>query len=92
MSKDVLMYKDRRVVRQGDKIIYGNLTDSYIAEIDIVSKKKVGDTEVADKVDVTLLLSDMTLSRRKRTEKTSKKNGLYSAFELASVWLTRYCK
>ncbi len=92
MSKEVLMYKNRRVVRQGDKIIYGNLNESHIAEIDIISKKQVGSTEVADKVDVTLMLNDMMLSRRKRTVKTSKKNGLFSAFDLASVWLERYCK
>ena len=92
MPKDILMYKDRRVVRHGDKIIYGNLNESHIAEIDIISKKKVGDTEIADKVDITLLLNDMMLSRRKRTVKTAKKNGLFSAFDLASVWLTRYCK
>jgi len=92
VAQEILKYKDRRVVRQGDKIIYGNLTDSHIAEISILSKKTVGNTEVADKVDVTLLLSDPMLSRRKRTVKTSKKNGLFSAFDLASVWLTRYCK
>ncbi len=92
MSQEVLMFKNRRVVRQGDKIIYGNLTDSHIAEISIASKKKVGNIEIADKVDVTLLLSDTSLSKRKRTVKTSKKNGLFSAFDLASVWLTRYCK
>lgn len=92
MSQEVLMFKNRRVVRQGDKIIYGNLTDSHIAELAITSKKKVGNIDVADKVDITLMLSDMTLSRRKRTVKTAKKNGLFSAFDLASVWLTRYCK
>lgn len=87
-----MTYKNRPVVRQGDKIIYGDLTEKYITEINILSTKKTGGIDIADKVDITLLLSDTSLSRKKRTVKTSKKNGLFPAFDIASVWLSRYCK
>lgn len=87
-----MTYKNRPFVRRDDKIIYGDLSEKYITEIAVLSTKNVGGIDIADKVDITLLLSNTSLSRKKRTVKTSRKNGLFPAFDIASVWLSRYCK
>ena len=58
-------------------------------KMDIKSKKKVGDLEVADKVTVQLMYTDPEIRTRKQIVKTSEKNGLYLALDIADAWLTR---
>ena len=41
-------YKDYPLVRCGDTIYYGNMSDKYVILIKILSKKTVADLEIAD--------------------------------------------
>ena len=43
------MYRGKPLVRSGDTIYYGNMTDKYVIKIDIKTKKTVEDMQVADK-------------------------------------------
>ena len=52
------MYRGKPLVRSGDTIYYGNMTDKYVIKIDIKTKKTVEDMEVADKCTVQLMLTD----------------------------------
>ena len=55
----------------------------------IKTKKEVNGTEIADKVSIQLLATDPNLSPRKQLIKTSEKNGLYLAMDIADIWLER---
>ena len=83
------MYRGKPLVRSGDTIYYGNMTDKYVIKIDIKTKKTVEDMEVADKCTVQLMLTDPEIRSRKQIVKTSEKNGLYLALDIADAWLTR---
>ena len=83
------MYRGKPLVRSGDTIYYGNMTDKYVIKIDIKTKKTVEDMEVADKCIVQLMLTDPEIRSRKQMVKTSEKNGLYLALDIADAWLTR---
>ncbi|MCH4240241.1 MAG: hypothetical protein LKF71_08235 [Oscillospiraceae bacterium] len=83
------MYKGKPLVRSGDVLYYGSMKDKYVCRLEIKSKKKVKDMEVADKVAVQLMLTDPTVRARKQIVKTSEKPGLYLAMDIADVWLTR---
>lgn len=82
-------YKGKPLVRCGDVIYYGSMKDKYVVRLEIKSKKKVGELEVADKVSIQLMLTDQTVRNRKQIVKTSEKDGLYLAMDIADVWLTR---
>lgn len=82
-------YKGKPLVRCGDTIYYGSMADKYVIKIDIKTKKKVGDLDVADKVTVQLMYTDPEIRAKKQIIKTSEKNGLYLALDIAEVWLTR---
>ncbi len=82
-------YKGRPLVRCGDTLYYGNMTDKYVIKMDIKSKKKVKDLDVADKVSVQLMLTDSSIRNRKQIVKQSEKSGLYLALDIADAWLTR---
>lgn len=83
------MYRGKPLVRSGDTIYYGNMTDKYVIKIDIKTKTTVEDMEVADKCIVQLMLTDPEIRSRKQIVKTSEKNGLYLALDIADAWLTR---
>ncbi len=82
-------YKGKPLVRSGDTIYYGSMRDKYVIKMDVKSKKKVGDLEVADKVLVSLMYTDPEIRSRKQIVKTSEKDGLYLALDIADAWLTR---
>ncbi|WBY63425.1 hypothetical protein [Thermocaproicibacter melissae] len=82
-------YKGKPLVRCGDVLYYGSMADRYVVRLEVKSKKKVKDMDVADKVSVQLMLTDQTNRSRKQIVKTSEKSGLYLAMDLAEVWLRR---
>lgn len=88
-KKEFSTYKGKPLVRCGDEIYYGSMEDKYVIRLVIKSKKEENGTEVADKVAIQLLCTDPDLSPRKQLVKTSEKNGLYLAMDIADIWLER---
>ena len=82
-----LSYKGKPLVRCGNIIYYGNMTDDYVIMLQILSTKKVKELDVADKVSVQLWRTDPDLRPRARIIKKSEKKGLYQAMDIGSVWL-----
>ncbi|MEE1219163.1 MAG: hypothetical protein U0L20_04505 [Ruminococcus sp.] len=82
-------YKGRPLVRCGDELYYGNMQDPFVIRMQIKTKKDVGGIEVADKVAIQLMATDPELSPRKQLVKSSEKNGLYLAMDIAEIWLDR---
>lgn len=82
-------YKGRPLVRSGDTIYYGSMSDKYVIKIDIKSKKMVDDLPVADLCSIQLMYTDPEIKNRKQIVKTSEKRGLYLALDLAEAWLNR---
>ena len=56
---------------------YGSMKDKYVVKLEIKSKKKVQDMDVADRVTVQLMYTDPNIRARKQIVKTSEKEGLY---------------
>ncbi len=82
-----LSYKGKPLVRCGNTIYYGNLSDPYVVLLQILSTKKVNDLDVADKVTVQLLSTNQDARPKDRIIKKSEKKGLYQAMDIGSIWL-----
>ncbi|MGX8711143.1 MAG: hypothetical protein ACQGTM_12975 [bacterium] len=82
-------YKGKPLVRCGDVIYYGSMQDKYVVKLEIKSKKKVQDLDVADRVTIQLMYTDQNIRSRKQIIKSSEKTGLYLAMDIADAWLTR---
>ncbi len=65
------------------------MADKYIIMLQILDTKKVKDMDVATRVSVQLQLTDPDLKSRDRVVKKTEKDGLYSAMDVAAVWLDR---
>ena len=55
----------------------------------ILDTKKVKDLDVATKVSVSLQLTDPSIKTRDKIVKKTEKDSLYSAIDVAAVWLER---
>jgi len=88
-KQDFLTYKNRPLVRSGNTIYYGNMTDKFVIKMDIKSTKKQDDLDIADKVAVSLVHTDDNMSPKDRVIKSSEKSGLYEALDLGAIWLER---
>lgn len=84
-----LEYKGHPFQRKDNIIYYGSFADKYIIMLQILETKKVGDMDVASKVSVQLQLTDASIKSRDRIVKKAEKDGLYSAMDVAVVWLDR---
>lgn len=83
-TEEFLEYKGKPLVRQGDDIFYGDLSDKYYVYMMIMSDKKSpkSDENVPGTIMVQLLDS-----KTKKPEKQKITNGLAEAFEFAEAWL-----
>ena len=85
----ILSYKGHPLRRKDNLIYFGTMAEKYIVMLQVLSTKKVGDLDVADKVSVQLQLTAPDLKSRDRVVKKSEKDSLYAAMDVASVWLDR---
>ncbi len=84
-----LLYKGKPLVRNGNTLYYGNMGDPYVVMLQIMANENKNDIQTATKVIVQLMSTDRTKDIKDIFIKRSEKNGLYSAMEIASIWLER---
>ena len=89
MAEEFFSYRGKPLVRCGDELYYGNMSDPFVIRLFIKSKKNVEGLEVADEVSIMLMSTDPDVSPRRRIIKTSEKKGLYNAMDIAEIWLNR---
>ncbi|MBQ6019385.1 MAG: hypothetical protein IJL26_04310 [Clostridia bacterium] len=83
------MYKEKPLVRSGKTIYYGFSYEPYVVMINIMTTKKVGEMDVADRVSVQLISTDPDVRPAERIIKKSEKKGLFAAMDVGAVWLER---
>ncbi len=89
MASNALEYKGHPLRRKDNLIYFGEMSDQYIVQLQIMDTKKVNDLEVATRVSVQLQLTDPEIKSKDRVVKKSEKDSLYAAMDLASIWLER---
>lgn len=82
---DFLTYKGKPLVRKGNTVYFGDMSDTHIVRLTILSQQN----DIADTIKIELMLSDTGLKDKDRIKKTSEKHGFYEALDLATVWLER---
>lgn len=88
-TKQTLTYKDRPLVRCGDEIYYGNMTDKFIILFKILSYKEADGKQLPDKIQIQMLYTDPDIKGKGKIVRSSEKNSMTVALELATAWLDR---
>jgi hypothetical protein len=84
-----LTYKGRPLVRQGNTLYYGDMSEKYVIMLQIMDTKELDDLELANKVVISLMYTDPDIRTRDRIVKKSEKVGLYNAMDIGAIWLER---
>lgn len=87
-----LEYKGKPLVRKGNEIYYGDMSESFIVRFEILSYSDGGNIQAADKVNIQLLDSNTDLDMKDRVKKESTKDNLFDALDLGFTWLERALK
>ncbi len=86
-QNEFLEYKGKPLVRQGNEIIYGNMSDKHYIFMMIMTEKETENGKVPDKIMVQLFeTATKSLTNQKIV------SGFKEAFEFADAWLDRYNK
>ncbi len=85
----MLMYKGKPLVRNENTIYYGNMSDEYVAMLQILDNKDFKDIQMPGKVTVQILSTDSELRPKERIKKRTEKDNLSDALKIASIWLER---
>jgi len=88
-QSEFLTFKNKPLVRCGNVIYYGEMSDPCVVMMQVVNQKKVGERDVPGKIILQLISTDATKSAKDRIIRRSEKDGLYNAIDLASIWLNR---
>ncbi len=83
---EYLLYRGKPMVREGNLILYGDLSEKYCLQLMILTEKEMqaGETtvKVPDAIIVQVLSTDTTKPLSQRIEKQYQKNGLYEALDI----------
>ena len=84
---EFLTYQDKPLVRKGNTLYFGDMSEKFVIRLDILSSHKEGDLEVADKIKVNLIKNDS--EKLDNVAKSTEKNGFSEAMYFATTWLNR---
>ncbi len=83
-----LEYKGKPLVREGDTICYGDMSDKYILILEIMSYKKTEKGDLPDKI----LIQVVESANQSNIIRQGSKSGLYEAFNMGLIWLEHELK
>ncbi len=89
---DFLTYKELPLVRKGNEIYYGDMSQPQVVKFEILSTAKTDSGELPEKVKVILMNSDIQLPADKRIIKETTKDSFFEALDVGFVWLERASK
>ena len=88
-AKKFFEYKGLPIVRCGNTIYYGKMSDKYITKIEIKETKDMSNLKIGSSLSVKLLSTNADDLTSKKILKIAKKDGLYNAIDIANTWLER---
>ncbi len=91
-----VLYKGKPLVRHGNMLCYGDMSDDYVLYLMVLTEKEVkipsGTEKVPDLIIVQVTSTDETKSPTDRLYKQFEKNGLYDAIDVGLLWLNKLNK
>ena len=84
------LYKNKPLVRYGNTIYYGYLSDRFIVKIQVLSDSEfANDLQLSSEISVELLDLGVECKLPGTLVKSCTKSGLWSAIDVSSAWLER---
>ena len=86
-EREVLLYREKPLLRDGNTLYYGDFKENFIVRFTILESEKVNDLDMAKKVIIELLEKHgddiSTAKLTKKAERTS----MWAALDIGIYWL-----
>ena len=86
---DFMTYKGYPLVRSGNDLYFGYMSEPYVVMLQTEGKKEVEGIAVSEKVRLYLMSTDESLNPIQAITRTSERDNLYEALDVATTWLER---
>ncbi|MBR6046373.1 MAG: hypothetical protein IKP47_12135 [Ruminococcus sp.] len=80
-------YKGIPLVRKGNVIYFGNMYEEFVVMIEILGTEQRGGIDVANKVRLRKMATDIRIPPNEAIVKKAEKTSLYEALDMACAWL-----
>lgn len=85
-EQKITMFKNKPLVKQGNKVYLGYRDESFMVEMDILETATENGSEVAKQVLIQLI--DNSKAGRDRIVRKAERENLAKAMDIAGFWLT----
>lgn len=89
MIEKFFTYKGYPLVRSGNQLYYGYMSDPYVIWIQILGTKESGGEKMTSKVRIVQMKTDEPDPVKAFEKKADRECGLYEALDFAGVWLEK---
>ena len=89
MNEKFPTYKGFPLVRSGNQLYYGYMSDPYVIWIQILGYKDINGEKMTSKVRVIQMDTNETDPIKAFVKNTERECGLYEALDIAKVWLDK---
>ena len=89
MNGKFITYKGYPLVRSGNQLYYGYMSDPYVIWIQILETKDIDGEKMTTKVRVIQLNTNETDPMKQIVKRSDRDAGLYEALDIAKVWLDK---
>lgn len=86
-EREVLVYREKPLLRDGNTLYYGDFKENFIVRFTVLESEKVNDLDMAKKITIELLeKSGEDISQAKLTKK-AERTSMWAALDIGIYWL-----
>ncbi len=86
-ERDVLIYREKPLLRDGNTLYYGDFNENFIVRFTILETEKVNDLDMARKVIIELLEKNGDDISTARLTKKAERTSMWAALDIGIYWL-----
>jgi len=86
-ERDVLVYRDKPLLRDGNMLYYGDFSENFIVRFTILESEKVNDLDMAKKIIIELLEKNGDDIKSAKLTKKAERTSMWAALDIGIYWL-----
>ena len=86
-EREILIYRDKPLIREGNVLYYGDFKENFIARFTILESEKVNDLDMAKKITIELLEKNGEDIKTAKLTKKAERTSMWAALDIGVYWL-----
>lgn len=86
-EREVLVYREKPLLRDGNTLYYGDFKENFIVRFTILESEKVNDLDMAKKIIIELLEKNGDSIDSAKLTKKAERTSMWAALDIGIYWL-----